>query len=225
MKRHELTDEQWALVNPLIPVSTARTGRPPRDRRTLVNGIFWILNTGAPWRDLPDRFGAWQTVYHHFAKWRREGVFDIIAQVQIREGPKCRCPCDSASGVVKGSCEIVVARRRDVDSRLRGQCRPRYLKFLRNRPVTSGFLFYSQVWFSVGAVGGPFEAVGILPNRLKRAALKHKLREAEVLISQGQTVAQVCKQLGVIAQTYYWWRKAYGVLKMDQARRLKELEK
>ncbi len=84
MKRHELRDEQWALIEPLVPPSGARTGRPSRDRRTLLNGIFWILHTGAPWRDLPERFGPWQTVYHHFAKWRREGVFaEIIEALQI----------------------------------------------------------------------------------------------------------------------------------------------
>ena len=85
MKRHELTDEQWALVEPLIPESTALTGRPARDRRTLLNGIFWILCTGVPWRDLHERFGPWQTVYHHFAKWRRDGVFArILDALQIR---------------------------------------------------------------------------------------------------------------------------------------------
>ena len=85
MKRHELSDEQWALIEPFVPPSAARTGRPPRDRRTLLNGIFWILHTGAPWRDLPERFGPWQTVYHHFAKWRREGIFaEIVDALQIR---------------------------------------------------------------------------------------------------------------------------------------------
>ena len=85
MKRHELTDEQWALVEPIVPKSTARTGRPARDRRIILNGIFWILHTGAPWRDLPERFGPWQTVYHHFARWRRDGVFDEVIQcLQIR---------------------------------------------------------------------------------------------------------------------------------------------
>ena len=84
MKRHELTDEQWALIEPMVPPGSACTGRPTRDRRTLVNGIFWILHTGAPWRDLPERFGPWQTVYHHFAKWRREGVFaEIIEVLQV----------------------------------------------------------------------------------------------------------------------------------------------
>jgi transposase len=85
MKRHELMDEQWALVEPHLPLSTARTGRPARDRRTLLNGIFWILCTGAPWRDLPERFGPWQTVYDHFRKWRKNGVFArIIEALQIK---------------------------------------------------------------------------------------------------------------------------------------------
>ena len=85
MKRHELTDEQWALVDPVVPESTAKTGRPPKDRRLMLNGIFWSLNTGAPWRDLPDRFGPWQTVYGHFSKWRREGVFaKVIETLQVK---------------------------------------------------------------------------------------------------------------------------------------------
>jgi transposase len=85
MKRHELTDEQWALVESHVPISTARTGRPARDRRTLLNGIFWILCTGAPWRDLPERFGPWQTVYDHFRKWRKSGVFAaIIESLQVK---------------------------------------------------------------------------------------------------------------------------------------------
>jgi len=85
MKRHELTDEQWDLIEPLLPRSRARTGRPARDRRTLLNAMFWILHTGAPWRDLPERFGPWQTAYHHFNTWRQEGVFDrILKALQIR---------------------------------------------------------------------------------------------------------------------------------------------
>jgi transposase len=85
MKRHELTDEQWDAVEPLIPKSNARTGRPARDRRHMLNGVFWVLATGAPWRDLPERFGPWQTVYDHFARWRRAGVFELIlTTLQVR---------------------------------------------------------------------------------------------------------------------------------------------
>jgi transposase len=85
MERHELTDEQWSLVEPHLLLSAARIGRPPRDRRTLLNGIFWILCTGAPWRDLPERFGPWQTAYDHFRKWRKIGIFArIIEALQIK---------------------------------------------------------------------------------------------------------------------------------------------
>ena len=70
MKRHELTDEQWELIGPMLPQKVAKTGRPPVDRRVMLNGIFWILATGAPWRDLPERFGPWQTVYDHFRNWQ-----------------------------------------------------------------------------------------------------------------------------------------------------------
>ena len=85
MERHQLTDEQWNLVEPLIPKSTAVTGRPARDRRVMLDGVFWILATGAPWRDLPERFGPFQTVFGYFSKWRRDGVFAaIIDALQIK---------------------------------------------------------------------------------------------------------------------------------------------
>ena len=85
MHRHELTDEQWDAVEPLLPKRTAKTGRPPRDARLMLNGIFWVLCTGAPWRDLPPRFGPWPTVYDHFRNWRRAGVFAaVIDALQVK---------------------------------------------------------------------------------------------------------------------------------------------
>ena len=81
MKRHELTDEQWALVEPHLPASKARTGRPASDRRTLLNAIFWILVTGAPWRDLPPSFGNWNSVFQRFRRWARKGVFERMFKV------------------------------------------------------------------------------------------------------------------------------------------------
>jgi transposase len=85
MHRHQLTDEQWTIVEPLIPSKHARTGRPPADRRQMLDGIMWILRTGAPWRDLPDRFGPHQTVYDYYSHWRHDGVFDrVLLALQIR---------------------------------------------------------------------------------------------------------------------------------------------
>jgi transposase len=78
MKRHEVSDGEWELLQPLFPVSDAKTGRPARDTREMLNGLMWILSTGAPWRDLPERFGPFQTVYGYFRAWRENGVFDSI---------------------------------------------------------------------------------------------------------------------------------------------------
>lgn len=85
MKRHELTDEQWELVEALLPQRTAQTGRKPRDPRQMLNAILWVLRTGAPWRDLPERFGPWKTVYHYFCSWRDDHTFErILEALQIR---------------------------------------------------------------------------------------------------------------------------------------------
>ena len=85
MKRHELTDEQWDLVSPFIPHSNAKTGRKPKDPRLMLDGIMWILATGAPWRDLPERFGSCKTVHRYFSTWRERGVFaKIIDALQIK---------------------------------------------------------------------------------------------------------------------------------------------
>jgi len=85
MKRHEVTDAQWEVIQPILPKRTAKTGRPPSDPRLMLNGILWILRTGSPWRDLPERFGPWQTVYDHFAKWRALGAYDrILEALHIR---------------------------------------------------------------------------------------------------------------------------------------------
>ena len=61
MRRYELTDEQWELIGDLFP-SERGNGRPYRSHREVMNGIMWILNSGSPWRDLPERYGPWKTV-------------------------------------------------------------------------------------------------------------------------------------------------------------------
>src|SRR6185312_8810516 len=84
MKRHELTDEQWALLSPFFPPRPPRRGGQRKDDRLMLNGIFWRLNTGAPWRDLPERYGPWQTVHARFSELRRSGVLDrILARLQL----------------------------------------------------------------------------------------------------------------------------------------------
>ena len=83
--RHEVTDEQWKLLAPFVTRESAITGRPPRDPRAMLNSVLWILRTGAPWRDLPERYGPWQTAYEYFNTWRANGTYDkILEALQIR---------------------------------------------------------------------------------------------------------------------------------------------
>lgn len=79
-RRHELSDAEWATLERVLP-PRARTGRRRKDDRTMVNGILWILATGAPWRDLPERYGPWQSVYSRFRRWQRAGVWDRVVEV------------------------------------------------------------------------------------------------------------------------------------------------
>ena len=78
MPRHQLTDAQWELVADLFPTNSFKTGRRPRDRRTLLNAIFWVLRTGAPWRDIPSEFGPWSTAWNFFDLWTKDGTFDAM---------------------------------------------------------------------------------------------------------------------------------------------------
>lgn len=79
MRRHELSDAEWNLISDLMP-AVRDTGRPATDHRQVLNGLMWILRTGAPWRDLPDHYGPYQTVFHRFNAWRRDGTLDRILE-------------------------------------------------------------------------------------------------------------------------------------------------
>jgi transposase len=84
-KRYELTDEQWQVVEPILPKRTAKTGRRPKDPRQMLNGIVWVLRSGAPWRDVPERYGRWKTVYDYYRNWRNNGTFDrLCSALQTR---------------------------------------------------------------------------------------------------------------------------------------------
>ena len=81
--RGELTDQQWERLQPLLPPEKPATGRPNVDHRRIINGILWRERTGAPWRDLPARYGRRSTVYSRFWRWRVAGLWDrLFAAVQ-----------------------------------------------------------------------------------------------------------------------------------------------
>ncbi|GHO52828.1 IS5 family transposase [Ktedonobacter robiniae] len=76
----DLTDEQWELLEPLIPQPSLQGRKPFVSRREVVNAILYVLRSGCPWRMLPHEFPAWQSVYYNFHRWEREGVWDRILQ-------------------------------------------------------------------------------------------------------------------------------------------------
>src|SRR5581483_288421 len=81
MKRHELTDDQWDRLVPLLPPERPARGRPNQDHRRVLNGIQWRLKTGVPWRDIPERYGPWRTLYSRYRRWQHAGVWDRILAV------------------------------------------------------------------------------------------------------------------------------------------------
>jgi transposase len=82
--RGELTDAAWAVIEPLLPKNGGR-GKPWAAHRRVLNGILWKLRTGAPWRDLPERYGPWQTCHARLVRWRRDGTWDrLLAHVQTK---------------------------------------------------------------------------------------------------------------------------------------------
>ena len=73
MARFDLSDAEWAIIAPLLPGADGKkNGRPRDDDRKVLNGIFFVLRTGTPWRDLPERYGPYTTVYNRFNRWAKK---------------------------------------------------------------------------------------------------------------------------------------------------------
>jgi transposase len=80
--RYDLTDFEWSVIEPILPMD--RRGPKPRDNRRVLNGIFWVLRTGAPWRDLPERYGPYTTAYNRFNRWRKAGIWDRLMDAVVK---------------------------------------------------------------------------------------------------------------------------------------------
>jgi transposase len=76
--RHDLSDEQWARLEPLLPDTTPRRGGRWADHRSVVNGVLWRTRTGCPWRDLPASYGHWKTIYNRHRRWSGEGTWEKV---------------------------------------------------------------------------------------------------------------------------------------------------
>jgi transposase len=80
LRRHEITDQQWEAIKDLLPGQPGDPGVTAKDNRLFINAIMWIAKTGAPWRDLPERFGNWNSVFQRFNRWCKSGVFPAIME-------------------------------------------------------------------------------------------------------------------------------------------------
>ena len=94
--RYDLTDFEWNAIELVLP--KGRPGPRRKDDRRVMNGVFWVLRTGAPWRDLPERYGPYTTAYNRFNRWRKAGVWDRLmdavskahgSNVQMIDIPSC----------------------------------------------------------------------------------------------------------------------------------------
>lgn len=98
MAQGDLTDGEWARLEPLLPSNEGKKGRPYNDHRRMLNGMLWVLRTGAPWRDMPERYGSWHTVYSRFWRWSQTGVFQQIeAALMAEEDAKGTIDWDSCA--------------------------------------------------------------------------------------------------------------------------------
>jgi transposase len=85
-----LTDERWERITPVLPPQKPPTGRPAIDHRTILAGIFWVIRTGASWREIPEHFGPWQTINTRYQRWRQAGIWQHILDILEETGDLSR---------------------------------------------------------------------------------------------------------------------------------------
>jgi transposase len=82
-KRYELTGAQWKRLEPLLPGKAGDPGRTAADNRLFVNGVLWVLRSGAHWCDLPERYGKWKSLHQRFGRWAKAGVWERVFEALI----------------------------------------------------------------------------------------------------------------------------------------------
>lgn len=124
MSRYDLTDCDWRVIEPLLPNKPRGVLRV--DDRRVLNGIFWVLRSGAPWRDLPERYGPHTTCYNRFSRWRKAGVWDRLmdaitaaydGDIQMIDSTSIRAHQQAATA--KRGIEIIALVAPEADSRPR----------------------------------------------------------------------------------------------------------
>lgn len=123
-----MSDKEWAFFKPFVTVKGPKRGRPAGNHRLVLDGVFWIARTGAPWRDLPDDFGNWNSVYQQFRRWSVSGLWDTMLEalnatgavqssVQMIDSTIVRAHQHAAGA--KGGLKLKISGAREVASRPR----------------------------------------------------------------------------------------------------------
>ena len=82
-RRHDISDRSWELLAPHLPGRKGSWGGQAKDNRQFINAVFWILRTGAPWRDLPSDYGDWKNTHRRFCRWRDKGIWESLLEILI----------------------------------------------------------------------------------------------------------------------------------------------
>lgn len=85
ISRYELSDAQWERIAPLLPGKASDPGRTGADNRLFLNGVLWVLRSGAHWRDLPERYGKWKSLHKRFTRWAKAGVWERVFASLIKD--------------------------------------------------------------------------------------------------------------------------------------------
>jgi len=124
--RHDIKDPAWLLLEPHLIGQKGQRGRAAEDNRRFINGVFWILRTGAPWRDLPDDYGKWNSVAKRFNRWVKEGLWEAILE-KIVDDPDYEWIMIDASHIkVHPHAAGAVGGNQDM-GRTKGGSTPRYI--------------------------------------------------------------------------------------------------
>ena len=125
-RRHDISDRTWGLLAPHLPGRRGSIGRPASDNRLFVNAIFWILRTGAPWRDLPPDLGDWKNTHRRFSLWRERGAWKKLLNVLINKPDYKWLMIDASHCKVKAHAAGAKGGNQQM-SRTKGGTTPKYI--------------------------------------------------------------------------------------------------
>ena len=125
-RRHDISDEVWALLEPHLPGREGVWGGIAKDNRVFINAVFWILRTGAPWRDLPPDLGDWKNVHRRFCRWRDKGLWETLLDTLIDDADYEWLMIDASHAKVHPHAAGAKGGNQDM-SRTKGGLTPRYI--------------------------------------------------------------------------------------------------